>query len=136
MDEVLVHVRRVGELLHRGPGLPGSGQYTTIRPLVDRRHWALGGDQGNGEGPHEDGDWYVHCDGDRRVGGRMKKGCTVRSRGFSQVCMNGDTLRHARRSEIVVDHRARDLSEVRPNVRPRSLGRTCRLSEDVFGCDL
>jgi hypothetical protein len=60
----------------------------------------------------------------------------VRSHGFSQVCMNGDTLRHARRSEIVVDHRARDLSEVRPNVRPHDLDRAHRLLEDIFGCSL
>jgi hypothetical protein len=53
IGKVLVLVQYVREL---GPGLPGSGQYTTIRPLVDRRKWASGGDQGNGEGLHEDGD--------------------------------------------------------------------------------
>jgi hypothetical protein len=60
----------------------------------------------------------------------------VRSRGVSHVCMNGDTLRHARRSEIVVDHRTRGQGKMSPQARPRDLGHAGRLSEDVFGCYL
>jgi hypothetical protein len=60
IGKVLVLVRHV-----RGPdpGLPGSEQYTPIRPLEGHRYWALGGDKGNGGSQHEDGDWGVHGDG-------------------------------------------------------------------------
>jgi hypothetical protein len=65
-----------------------------------------------------------------------RKGRMVRSRGVPHVCMNGDTLGLARRSEIVVDHRTRGQGEMSSQVRPRDLGHAGRFSEDVFGCYL